>query len=97
MLHINDNLTRIKSIIRFCGNIHSACFMLIFLLEESMHFKVPICFSVCFPKDFPKGEYANLAFSIICLRLQGSISLFVRYSCLSIFSDDNADILLLLC
>ena len=45
-----------------------------------------------FSKAFSKGEYANLACSIICLRLEGNTSSSVRYSYLSIFPDDNADI-----
>ena len=52
-----------------------------------MEFKATTCFSVCFSKAFPKGEYANLVCTIICLRLLGNISL-----PLSIFPDENADI-----
>ena len=52
----------------------------------------PTCFYISFPKAFPKGEYANLACSIICLLLKGNISSPVRYSHLLIFPDDNADI-----
>ena len=37
-------------------------------------------------------EYANLAYSIICLWLEGNVSSPVRYSYLSILSDNNADI-----
>ena len=62
------------------------------LLEMFRDFKASTCFSVCFSKAFPKGEYVNLASSIICLQLEGNVSLPVRYSCLSIFSDDNGDI-----
>ena len=50
----------------------------------SRDFKAPTCFSVCFYKGFPKGEYANVACSIICFWLEGNIS--------SIYSDGNADI-----
>ena len=63
----------------------------LFLLERSRDFKAPSCFPVCFSKAFLKGEYLNLAFSIICLRLEGNISSPVRYSYSSILSDDNAD------
>ena len=47
---------------------------------------------MCFSKAFPKGEYANLACSVIYLLLEGNISSPVRYSYLSIFPEDNADI-----
>ena len=60
---ISFNLARIKSFIRFCGNMPSICFN---LLEESRNFIASTCFSVCFSKAFSKGEYANLACSIIC-------------------------------
>ena len=56
------NLSRIKSFIRFCENLHSIC-----LLEMSRDFIAPTCFFVCFSKAFPKREYANLACSINCL------------------------------
>ena len=49
-------------------------------------------FFICSLKAFPKGEYENLPFSIICLWLEDSISSPVRYSYLSIFPNDNADI-----
>ena len=52
----------------------------------------PICFFICFSKAFPKGEYANLACSIICLFLEGYTSSPVRYSYLSILPNDNVDI-----
>ena len=48
--------------------------------------------SVCFSKAFPKREYANLAYSVICLWLKSNISSTVRYSYSSIFPDNNADI-----
>ena len=57
----------------------------------SRYFIASICFSVCFSKAFPKREYGDLACSIICLWLTGKISSPVRYSYLSIFPDDNAD------
>ena len=44
------------------------------------------------PKAFPKGEYAKLACSITCLWIESKISSPIRYSYLSIFPDDNADI-----
>ena len=47
---------------------------------------------MCFSKAFPKGEYPNLACSVIYLLLEGNISSPVRYSYLSIFPEDNADI-----
>ena len=42
--------------------------------------------------NLAKGEYVNLAWSIICLSLEDNISLPMRYSYLSIFPDHNADI-----
>ena len=58
-----------------------------------------ICFSpfllivfVCFSEDFPNRDYVNLACSIIFLWLEGNISSPGRYSYLSVFPDDNADI-----
>ena len=48
--------------------------------------------SVCFSKGFPKEEYANLACSIIFLRLEGSISSPARYLYLLIFPYDSADV-----
>ena len=56
------------------------------LLEGSRDFAVPTCFSVCFSKTFPKGEYANLTCSIICLWLESKNSSPVRYSYLINFS-----------
>ena len=47
---------------------------------------------VCFTKAFLNEEYVNLACSITLLWSGGSISSPVRYSYLSIFPDDNADI-----
>ena len=47
---------------------------------------------ICFPKAFPRGEYVNLAWSIICFRLDGNISSPLRYSYLLILPDYNADI-----
>ena len=47
---------------------------------------------ICFSKAFPNGEYVNFACSIVCFWLEGNISSPVRYSYLSIFPDDNADI-----
>ena len=59
--------------------------------------------SICFPswsltvfirfsKDFPRGKYVNLAYSIILLWTDDNISLPVRSSYLSILPDDNTDI-----
>ena len=81
-----------KPFIKFCGNIPSLCFNSSFLLEKSTDFKAATYFSVCFLKAFPKGEYWNLAYSIICFWLEGNISSHVKHSHLSIFPDDNADI-----
>ena len=64
----------------------------LFLLKRSRDFKASTWFSVCFSKAFTKGEYANIACSINSLRLEGSIFSPVRYSYLSIFPDNNADI-----
>ena len=61
---ISFNLTRIQSFIKFCGNRPSTR---VNLLERSRDFIAPTCFSVCFSKAFPEGEYTNLACSIICL------------------------------
>ena len=49
------------------GNIPSVCFNSSFLLEKSWDLKPPTCFSVWFLKAFAKGDYTNLAWSIICL------------------------------
>ena len=89
---ISFHLSQIKSFIRFFGNIPSICFNSSFLLKTSRDFIAPTCFSVCFSKTFPKGAYANLPCSIICFWLEGNISSPVRYSYLSIFPDDYADI-----
>ena len=56
-----------------------------------MDFKASTCFFVCFSKAFLKGEYINMACSIIWLRLEGNISSLLGYSYLSIFPDKNAD------
>ena len=61
-------------------------------MEGCRGFKAPTCYSVCFSKVFSKGEYADLICSIICLQLEVIISSPARYSYLSIFLDDNADI-----
>ena len=47
---------------------------------------------ICFSNALLRGKYTNLACSIIYLWLQSNISSPVRYSFLSIFPDDNADI-----
>ena len=86
------NLSRIKLFIRVWGNIPWIYFNPPFLIGMSRNFIAPICFSVYFLKAFPKGEYANLACSIICLWLEVNISSLVRYSYLSIFRDHHADI-----
>ena len=82
----------IKLVDRFFENILSICFNSSFLfLERFKDFKASTFFYVCLFKSFPNGEYANLACSIIWLRLEGNSSP-VRYSYLLIFPDDNADI-----
>ena len=63
-----------------------------FLLKAFRDFTTAACFSVCFLTVFPKGEYANLAYSVISLWLEDNISSPVRYSYLSILPDDNANI-----
>ena len=63
-----------------------------FLLEMSRDYRAPTCFTACFSKAFPKGEYANSVCSVICLWLKGNVFSPVRYEYLSIFSDYNADI-----
>ena len=92
-MQINDffNLTQIKSF-KFGGNIPSICFISFSLLERSMDFKAPTYFPVCFSTTFPKGEYGNLGFSNFFLRLEDNTYSTERYSYLSIFPDDNADI-----
>ena len=92
VLMTSFNLSRIKLFIRFWGNIPWTYLNPPFLIEMSRNFIAPICFSVYFLKAFPKGEYANLACSIICLWLEVNISSPVRYSYLSIFRDHPADI-----
>ena len=57
-----------------------------------MFFSCSSIASVCFSKAFPNGQYANLACSVTLLWWGGSISSPVRFSYLSIFPDDNADI-----
>ena len=64
---ISFNLARIKSLIKFCRIILSICFNSSSLLKMSQDIIALTCFTVCFSKAFPKGEYANLACSIICL------------------------------
>ena len=64
-LTISFNFARIKSFIRPCGNIPSIGFSSSFFLEMSREFIAETCFSVCFSKAFPKGEYVNLACSIL--------------------------------
>ena len=58
----------------------------------SRNFIVSSCFPVCVSKTCPKGEYGNLACSIISLSLESNIAFPKRYSYLSIFLVDNADI-----
>ena len=60
-------------------------FLFVFLLALQSHLFV-------FWKGFPNREYVNLAGSIICLWLESNISSAVRYSFLSIFPDDNANV-----
>ena len=61
------------------------------ILKLQLVFLSSIVFA-CFQRLFPKGEYVNLAFSIIWLPLEGIAYSTVRYSYLSTFLDDNADI-----
>ena len=53
-LTTSSKLARIKSLIKFCGNIPSTCFDSCFLLEMSRDSMLPTCFSVCFSKSFLK-------------------------------------------
>ena len=79
--------------IKFCGNLISVFFNSSFLLEMSRDSIAPTCLTccfVCFSKDLPKGDYANLSCFIIWL--EGNNSSSVRYSYLSILPDDLADI-----
>ena len=89
---ISFHLSQIKSFIRYFGNIPSISFHSSFLLKTSRDFIAPTCFSVCFSRTFPKGEYANLPCSIIYFWLEGNISSPARYSYILIFPDDYADI-----
>ena len=49
------------------------------------------CF-VCFSKPFPKGEYANWDYSFTLFWSEGSISSSLRYSYLTVYANDYADI-----
>ena len=60
------NLLIIKSFNKFFWNIPSIHLFSPLLLETLRYFKASVCFSVCFSKAFPKGDYVNLACSIIC-------------------------------
>ena len=91
ILMISFNLSIVKLFNRFFENIPSIHFISSVLLERFKDFKASTCFCFCFSKAFPKGEYINLPFSIIFLRLEGNISSPVRYSYFYIFPDDNAD------
>ena len=59
------------------------CFYLFFSLVFNLFY--------LFFKSFSKREYTNLVCFVVCFWLKGNISAPVRYSCLSIFSDNNAD------
>ena len=92
-LTISNALFLIILFSKFFGNILSILFnSSSSLLERIKNFKAPTCFSVCFSKVFPKGEYVNLACSFIWLRVESNVSSALRNSCLSIFSDDNSNI-----
>ena len=67
--------------------------------EKSKDFKARTCLFpwysvvfVCFLKAFPRGEYVNLACSIVCFWLEDNIFSLVRYSYLLILPYDRADI-----
>ena len=49
---------------------------------------------ICFSNALPRGEYVNLAYSVIVIWSDGNISSPVRYFIIfySILADDNADI-----
>ena len=66
--------------------------LLIFLIGNVRDLIASTCFSVYFSKSFLKDRYARLACSIIYLWLKSNISSPVRYSYLSNFPNDNADI-----
>ena len=89
------------NLLLFSANIPSKCIFCYFSLEKSRDFKSHTCFSVCFSKAFPQGEYENLACSVICFWVEGNTCLPAMYLYLPIFPDDNADIfavsLLILC
>ena len=79
-------LSHFKSLcLIFCSHflISSISFLISFVL---------ISFGKSFSKVFPKQQWVNLACSIILVWSEGKISSPLRYSSLSIFPDDNADI-----
>ena len=64
-----------------------------------IHLSYLFCFSpqpsiafACFLKKIPRRQYVKLSSPIIWLWLKGNISSAIRYSCLLILHDDNADI-----
>ena len=63
-----------------------------FLLEKSGVFIAQTYFLICFSKAFPKEGYEKLTCFIIYLSLGVNMFSPVRYSYLSIFSNDNGDI-----
>ena len=63
---ISFNLLIIKSFSIFFGNTPLIFLNSSFLSVVVKDFKVPTGYSVCFSKAFPKGEYANLAWFVIC-------------------------------
>ena len=91
-LMISFDLLIIKLFNMIFANIPSICHSSSVLLERFRKFKASTCCCVCFSKTCPKGEYVNLACSIIYLQLEGNIALPIRYSYLSILPDNKADI-----
>ena len=78
-----------KTIIHYCLVFY---YLVIYCLVLFYYLQLLLFVFLLDLSSFWKGEYVNLACSIICLRLEGNISSLVRYSYLSIFPDDNADI-----
>ena len=85
-LMIYSNITQIKS--SDFVNMYSQFVLIHIFYQKGLDtLKLQLVFLFAF---LPKGEYANLACSIISLRLEGNISSRMRYSYLLVFPPDNA-------
>ena len=76
----NDKFIRFSQLFSMILNYFYLLFSLLFNLFN------------CFSTAFPNGEYVNLDCSITLLGSEGSFPSSVRYSYLSIFPDNNADL-----